>query len=242
MRKLLLLTAISLTAFITNAQKKVYDENAEVRMTGKDFNAIKVSGGIDLYLSQGNETTVVASATETKYRDRIKTEITDGVLRIWYDTEGGNLWKWNTGNKKLKVYVACKNIDKLIASGASDVHIEGSLNTNNLDINMSGASDLKGRIEVKGKLNIEQSGASDARVEGSASELYIKASGASDFKGYDFETQSCEAHASGASDIQISVSKELKAYASGASDIYYRGNASITDMHSSGASSVKKRS
>ncbi|MBI1782897.1 MAG: DUF2807 domain-containing protein [Sphingobacteriales bacterium] len=241
MRKLLLLTALSLTAIITYAQKKVYDENAEVRMTGKDFNAIKVSGGIDLYLSQDNETTVVASASETKYRDRIKTEITDGVLRIWYDTDG-NMWRWNTGNKKLKVYVACKNIDKLIATGASDVHIEGTLSANNLDIDLNGASDLKGRIAVKGKLNIEQSGASDARVEGSASELYVKASGASDFKGYDFETQTCEAHASGASDIQISVSKELKAYASGASDIYYRGNASITDMHSSGASSVKKRS
>lgn len=238
MRKLFLLTA-TVIFFVpfADAQKKVYDENAEVRITGKDFHGIKISGGIDLYLSQGNETNVVASATETKFRDRIKTEIVDGVLRIWYDSDG---WKWNTGHKQLKAYVSFKMIDELTATGASDVYIEGSLKVNDLRMKLSGASDVRGNITA-GKFEIEQSGASDARISGSAGSLKITASGASDFKGFDFEVQTCDAHASGASDIQITVNKELKAHASGASDIYYKGNAVITDMHSSGASSVKKR-
>ena len=240
MRKLFLLsTAVIFLVSFADAQKKVYDENAEVRITGKDFHGIKISGGIDLYLSQGDQTNVVASATETKFRDRIKTEIIDGILKIWYDNDGG--WRWNTGNKKLKVYVSCKSIDQLNASGASDVNVDGALKAENLDIDLSGASDLKGNIVVTNKLNVEQSGASDARISGSAVDLKLKSSGASDFKGFDFEVQSCDAHASGASDIQITVNKELKAHASGASDIHYKGNAVITDLHSSGASSVKKR-
>ncbi|MGE5107380.1 MAG: head GIN domain-containing protein [Sphingobacteriales bacterium] len=238
MRKLFLLTTtVIFFVVFANAQKKVYDENAEVRITGKDFHGIKISGGIDLYLSQGNETNVVASATETKFRDRIKTEIVDGILRIWFDSDGG--WKWNTGHKQLKVYVSCKMIDELTATGASDVNIEGVLKTGDLQMKLSGASDLKGNITAS-KLVIDQSGASDTRISGSATELKLTASGASDFKGFDFVVQNCDAHASGASDIQITVNKELKAHASGASDIYYKGNAVVTDMHSSGASSVKK--
>lgn len=240
MRKLIVLTGILFTCFVAGAQTKVYDENAEVRITGKDFHAIKISGGIDLFLSQSTETNVVASAAETKFRDRIRTEITDGVLNIWFDDKD-RVIKWNTGNKKLRVYVACKMLDKLTATGASDVFIEGTLNTADLDIDLNGASDLKGRIVVSGKLKMDQSGASDARVEGSANDMTLKTNGASDFKGYDFVTQVCEVHASGASDVQITVIKELKAQATGASDIHYKGNAVITDLHSSGASSVKKK-
>lgn len=241
MRKSFLLTAtVFFIASFANAQgKKIYDENAEVRITSKDFHGIKISGGIDLYLSQGNETNVVASATETKFRDRIKTEIDNGILKIWYDNDGG--WKWNTGKKKLKVYVSCKLIDELNASGASDVNIEGILKVNDLQMKLSGASDVSGNINAT-KLDVDQSGASDIKISGSANSLKIEASGASDFKGFDFEVQTCDAHASGASDIQITVNKELKAHASGASDIRYKGNAVITDMHSSGASSVQKRS
>lgn len=240
MRKLIVLAGFFFTCFAAAAQTKVYDENAEVRITGKDFHAIKISGGIDLFLSQATETNVVASAAETKFRDRIRTEITDGVLNIWFDDKD-RVIKWNTGNKKLRVYVACKMLDKLTATGASDVFLEGTLNAADLDIDLNGASDLKGRIVVSGKLKVDQSGASDARVEGSANAMTLKTNGASDFKGYDFVTQVCEVHASGASDVQITVIKELKAQATGASGIHYKGDAVITDLHSSGASSVKKK-
>jgi Putative auto-transporter adhesin, head GIN domain len=237
MRKLFLITAIVFIFTGLGAQdKKVYDENAEVRITGKEFHSIKISGGIDMFLSQDNETKVVASATETKFRDRIKTEIADGILKIWYDSDG---WKWNTGHKKLRVYVSCKSIDKLTATGASDVNIEGTLKAGDLEIHLSGASDLKGKISAT-KIIMDQSGASDARVSGDANDLKLKVSGASDFKGFDFLVHTCEVKASGASDIQITVNKGLSAHASGASDIRYKGNALIRNLHTGGASSVKK--
>ena len=65
------------------AQKTVNDPNAEKRNVS-GYHAIEVGGGIDLYLSQGEEA-VAVSASETKYRDRIKTEVKNGVLKIWYD-------------------------------------------------------------------------------------------------------------------------------------------------------------
>jgi hypothetical protein len=235
MKKLYVLTVTLVACMIIHAQQ-VNDPNAEVR-EAKNYHGISVSSAFDVYLTQGNEEAVAVSASENKFRERIKVEVKDGILHVWYDNEG----KWNTGNKKLKTYISFKEIDKLTVSGACDVFISGTLKTDDLTIKLSGASDLKGKLDSK-KLTIDLNGASDMTVTGTAGQLNVEASGASDFKGFDFTTDYCDAHASGASDIKITVNKELSAHASGASDVHYKGDAVIRDLKTSGASSVSKRS
>ena len=239
MKKIFILLTVLTAGFQLQAQKEFNDQNAELRNV-KGFHAIKISDAIDLYLSQSNEEVVAVSASETKYRDRIKTTVENGVLKIWFDQEGWSWWK-NSGNKKMKAYVSFKTLDKLHASGASDVRVTGVIKSDDLDLNLSGASDFKGSVDVN-ILTIDQSGASDIDITGKAVNLKAEASGASDLKGYNLETENCTAHASGASDIQITVNKELNAHASGASGIYYKGTAVIKELHSSGASSVSKKS
>lgn len=219
------------------AQKKIIDDpNAEVRSLSGSFGNIEISGGIDLFLSQYETESVAVSASSDQYRQNIKTVIENNTLKIYYD--GGK--HWNTGNKKLKAYVSFKNLARLHASGACDVQVTGVIQVPSLVLDMSGASDFKGEIKV-GNLTMELSGASDATVRGSAETVSIQSSGASDVKGYELVTDVCNAKASGASDINITVTKEISAHASGASDIYYKGNAVIKGMHSSGASSVVKK-
>ena len=239
MKKLLLIISVALISVGVYAQKEISDPNAQVRNV-KGFHAIKISDAIDLYLSQGNDEVVVVSASETKYRDKIKTVVEDGTLYISSEHEGWNWWK-NGGNKKMKAYVSFKTLDKLTASGACDVRVTGTIKSDNLEITISGASDFIGDVDVN-RLIVDQAGASDAKMSGKANDVEIEASGASDFKSYDLETQSCKARASGASDIHITVVKELNAHASGASGIYYKGDAVIRELHSSGASSVSKKS
>ena len=71
MKKLFFLLSFTILALTVTAQKVINDPNAEKRNVS-GYHAISVSHGIDLYLSQGNES-VAVSASETKYRDRIKT-------------------------------------------------------------------------------------------------------------------------------------------------------------------------
>ncbi len=236
MKKIFLNIMLLGFVFLANAQKTIVnDANAEKR-TISGFTGIKVSSAIDLYLTQGDEDGIAVSATDVKFRDRIRTEVKDGILRIWYDNDG---FKWNFGNKKMRAYVSFKNINKLNASGASDIFVNGVLKAGDLDINLSGASDFKGEIDIA-NLKADLSGASDITASGKVGSLVIDASGASDFKGYDLTAQTCDAEASGASDIKITVDKELNASASGASDIRIKGNGVIRKMHNSGASRVKK--
>ncbi|HXB94570.1 MAG TPA: head GIN domain-containing protein [Puia sp.] len=235
MRKTLLLFAIVLLALAGAAQKTVvHDPNAQVRPV-KGFHGIEVSDAIDLYLSPGDQEMVVVSAKDIKWRDRIQTEVVDGILRISLPHHG-----WSVSNIKAKAYVSYTTLDRLGASGSSDIFVDGVITGSQFSIDLSGASDFKGALNVR-QLLMTQSGASDAQLTGVVSGVFtVRSSGASHVKGLDLVTESCSVHATGASDIRITVNKELSAELSGASSVFYKGEGVVREMHSSGASSIKK--
>lgn len=229
----------SLLILITSvvyAQKVVYDPNVVQRST-TSFKSIHVSGGIDLYLTNGDEA-VAVSASEAKYRDQIKTQVVNNVLKIWFDHDEKNLF---VSGKRLKAYVAFKNLESLSASGGSDIIVEGAIRGDNLNLNVSGGSDFQGKVQVK-NLIVNQSGGSDIKISGAVQLVNLTSSGGSDFKGYDLFAESCTVNASGGSDVEISVNKEISANASGGSDISYKGNAIIKEKKTTSSSSVSRKS
>lgn len=234
MKKLLGMLLTIMMSVGIHAQQ-VNDPNAEIR-EARNFHGINVSNSFDVYITQSNEEAVAVSASEIKYRDRIKVEVRSGILHIKYINEGS----WSSGNKKLKAYISIKQIEKLTVSGACDVFLTGILKADDLTIKLSGATDLKGKINAK-NLSVDISGASDMYITGgTVTKLSIEANGASNFKGFDLVTDYCNAKVSGASDIRITVNKELSAHASGASNVQYKGEGLIRDIRTSGASSVTR--
>ena len=232
----LVLLALAASAI---CQKTINDPNAEKRSVS-GFHAIEVGGGIDLYLSQGNEA-VAVSASETKYRDKIKTEVVNGVLKIRYEHEKGLKISWTDNKMKLKAYVSFKELDGLNAGGGSDVIVDGTIRVAKLDLGISGGSDFTGKVDV-GTLKAHASGGSDMDISGSAKTLDVKASGGSDIDGFNLTVENCKAEASGGSDISITATRELNVESSGGSDVHYKGAAVIRTNKSSGGSSVKKAS
>jgi len=239
MKKVFLSIGLLVFCAATFAQK-INDANAVTR-EAKNFTAISVSNAFDVFLSQGSEETVAVSASEQKYMDKIKVEVKDGVLKIWFDADG--FWNRIANNMKLKAYISFKTLNKITASGACDLKLEGKLTATDLTINLSGASDWKkGEVKVANKLTVTLNGASDMSVTGSAKEVKIDAQGASGFHSWDFSADNCDVHASGASSINFTVNKELNARASGASSIHYKGEGVIKEIKTSGASSISKKS
>jgi hypothetical protein len=236
MSKIIFSTAllfISIGAFCQN--KIINDKNAQTRNVS-GFHAIKISGGIDLYLTQGNEA-VAVSASDVDVRNRIKTEVENGVLKIYLDREG---FHWNWSNLHLKAYISFNTLDNLEASGGSDVFIESAIKSDKLNVHLSGGSDMKAQVNIN-TLTIVQSGGSDINISGSVSNLSIDASGGSDFHGYDLASDYCNITTSGGSDMRVRANKELNVTASGGSDVYYKGDAVIKKMRTSGSSVISKK-
>ena len=236
MKQVLLLLVTIFAVLMLKAQNEiVVDPNASTRELSGQFDAIKVSNGIDLYLSQSDNIAVAVSAVNDIYKEGIKTVIENGTLRIFYEGDKG----WNKKDRKLRAYVSFSELKKIDASGACNIIVAGSITSTTLVLHMSGTCDFNGNVKVN-TLDINLSGASDAKISGTAITVNIKSSGASDVKDFDLVTDFCNANISGASDVHITVNTELTASASGASDIKYKGNGVIKEKHSSGASSIMK--
>src|SRR5258708_34054375 len=119
-RSLIIMLVGSFLMLTAHAQKTIIkDPNAEARPL-KGFHGIEVSNAINLYLSQGEEEAVVVSANDLKWREFIRTEVVNGILKISLDIR-----KWPRGNVKIKAYVSLTTLDRLRASGASDVFVDG---------------------------------------------------------------------------------------------------------------------
>jgi hypothetical protein len=241
MRKVSFLLMLVMGPVLLLSQNQVINDPNVQERNVSSFRSINIADGIDLYLNQSGTEAVAVSAATPEARDKIITEVVDGELKIYF-AEHGKWWK-HMNNRKMKAYVSCKALNKLHASGASDVYLNGLLNVDELSVNMSGASDLKGHNgEVHAtKMDMVLSGASDAIIKGSVGSLTVRASGASDLKGYELTTDNCDADASGASDIMITVNKVLTAKASGASGVHFKGDGVINDLKTSGASKVSRK-
>ena len=259
--KKILFALLFLVGFVVNAQENksiVYDENAQQRKV-PSFTAISVSSAIDLYLTQSNKNEVAVSATNDEIRDHIITEVVGGTLIIRLGDKGSWFsWrKW--GNYKTKAYVSIQDINALTASGASTVHLVNTIESPKMRIKLSGASDFKGNIKAgvlmyqltgasdyKGEISansidIDGSGASSIELIGKVDDLAIEVSGASTAKLYNLTAKGAILRASGASNIGVTVTEILRANSSGASDINYKGNPTVKESNTSGASSIRRR-
>jgi hypothetical protein len=234
-----LLTLLLLCASVLFAQNTtIHDDHAQVRNVGS-FHAVQVSNGIHLILKQGNTDAVAVSASSPDYISRIRTEVSNGELKIYFDNKG---WKnWTLKGKELKAYVTIKNIDGLEANSGADATTDGNINTTEMKITLSSGADFDGQITAS-KLWIDQSSGSDMDIKGKVGNVEIKTSSGSDFNGYDLVSETCKADASSGSDIEITVNKELQAEASSGGGINYKGNASITQISNSSGGRIKKQS
>jgi len=219
-----------------------------------DFRAINSSGSVDVIIADVADAPVKVSGDENLI-DSIETYVKDGILNVHFK-KGFNY----STERGLKVIVPNNGqINKITASGSSDVNIEGcviakdiyisgrgssdvkgNIKAENCELNFKGSSDYKGNIETV-TCKVDCSGSSDCIISGSADVCDISMSGSSDFKGFDFVVNRFSCSTSGSSDVQVTCNGELNVRASGSSDVYYKGDAKIISQHLSGSSDLKRR-
>ncbi|MDP4164672.1 MAG: head GIN domain-containing protein, partial [Bacillota bacterium] len=164
-----------------------------------DFNAVSISGGIDLYIAQGSVQSVRVEADDDIQKNII-TEVRNGTLEIYYSSD--LRFKWN---KKMRVYITVPSLTGLNASGGSDMYSQGVWKINNLKLVATGGSDVK--FEVYGTmLDCVTTGGSDLTLKGKVSVLKVDASGGSDMDSNELQADKVNVTASGGSDLTLRVS------------------------------------
>ncbi len=144
------------------------------------------------------------------------------------------------GNVTLKARISLPTLEGLNLSGATTGNVSGFSSDAALNIDVSGASTLRGDIRA-GNTRVDASGASTVRLDGQAGSLDVVASGASTADLEDFAAADVRVEASGASRAVVNVNGRLDAEASGASSVRYVGEPTSVNSDTSGASSIEEK-
>ncbi len=201
----------------------------ESRQVGT-FTGIKVSGGFDVELKQGNQQSLKLEVEEN-LMDQVKTEVKNGVLHI-YTTGSIN------AQKGMRAFVTVKQLDQLAISGGVNVKGLSTFKTSEFKMDLSGGSNVTLALDVN-KLDADMSGASKVSLTGRANDVKMDMSGASNVDAQKLTAKNVYIDASGASKIKVTANDKLDINASGASHILYAGKPSIT-TNTSAASRISK--
>jgi hypothetical protein len=231
---LLLMAGLVATSF---AQKTVNDANAEKR-TVPGFHGIEVATGIKLTVTKGTTEEVAVSASETEFRDKIVTEVVDGILKIHYETKTGAINRKNE-SKNLKAYVSYKSLDELTVTTGAQVKIDGVLESTTLDLKANTGALVDGEVKI-GTLTVSQNTGSKITLSGKVDKLEAEGSTGSKFMGEDLNTNTCSAEMGTGAGIYISVDKELNVKANTGGYIKYKGNAGIREVKTNTGGTVSK--
>jgi hypothetical protein len=196
------------------------------------FTGVKVSSGIDVYLRQGDNESVVVEADENLH-EYILTEVHGGVLNVYSE--------YNIRDAERKrVYVTMKDIKSVRTTSAGDVIGEGPVKSEKLELSASSAGDIK--LEVHAKIiDLDISSSGDMTITGETDLLRADLSSAGDLNAYDLQSREADISVSSAGDADITVSERITARASSAGDINYKGDPKYVDAHSSSAGGIHRR-
>lgn len=201
----------------------------DTRNASEEFTTISAAEGLDVYVTQANETSIYIEADDNII-DFIKTDIKDGKLSIHTSK--------NIGNATKKIYVTLPIITKLKSSSGANVIVKNTIETNKIALNASSGSNIKLEITAN-EIKAKSSSGANIRISGSTNNLFTNASSGSNIKAKKLITKTCNAAASSGSGISLNVSEDLKANASSGGAISYTGNANV-EKNNSVSGSIKK--
>lgn len=231
---LLLLAGLTTTSF---AQKTINDNNAEKRTVG-NFHGIDVATGIELTLTKGTTEEVAVSASEIEFRDKIVTEVVNGILRIHYETKSGAINKKNE-SKRLKAYVSYKTLDLLHVTTGAEANVDGVLEATTFELKANTGGLVKAEINIS-TLTVDQNTGSKITLTGKVDKLEAEGDTGSKFMGENLTTNTCFVKMSTGAGIHISVDKELNVKADTGGYVKYKGNAGIREIKTNTGGTVSK--
>jgi hypothetical protein len=203
--------------------------------TFSDFSRVEFSHAFQAEVTQGESYSVVVTIDDnleqylevSQAGDTLKVGLKPGLLL-------------SLRNTTMRARITMPELTAVSGSGATRTTVAGFESGKDLDINVSGASTLRGQIEA-GDLRADVSGASRLELTGQGRDGRINVSGASQANLAGFPIHNVDMEASGASRAEVNVSGRLDAEASGASNVLYSGSPTMGRIQTSGASNVRSR-
>ena len=228
---LAVLTIGTLSAAAQNTLTKEYKFDDVTRIIAHSVYSIEVTQG------KSNKVTI---EYDERYKDRLVVNYVKGRLELAVESaKNKGFWNNKKESDKIKVYMQMPSINEIELSGAASLQANGNFKTNELEIDLSGATSVSG-LHISGdELSIECSGASKLSMAGDWDTIDADCSGASKVS-INADAESFEGDFSGAVSADIyGEHKNTEIECSGAAKTMLEGNTKYLKATLSGASSLK---
>jgi len=182
------------------------------------FNSVKISRGLDVYLTQSDTESLTIEADENLH-DIITTNIENNVLVI---TANENIGR----SSSKKIMLNFNNISAIKATSGSDVVSTNTISVSDLEINSTSGSDIELSIDAE-SVNCHSTSGSDIELKGKTNSFIAQATSGSSIEAENLNTLNAQVKATSGADIRVNTSKKLTAKASSGGDIRYSGNPEI---------------
>jgi hypothetical protein len=203
----------------------------EVRQVG-EFDQIKVSRGMNVYITQGSPAKVVVVADEN-LQEIIQTEENGGVLKIYADE---NI-RWA---KEKKVLVTVEKLNGLESTSGANAWSQNQIMSENLELKATSGSNIT--LELNAKfLKADCSSGANIKLSGLAKEAELETSSGANLKCPDLKTDQCTMQASSGGTVSCTVVEKLDAKASSGGNIVYYGEPTSTEISKSSGGSINKK-
>lgn len=197
-----------------------------------DFEQIKVSRGMNVYIIQGSPAKVLVIA-DSNLHESIETEVNGDVLTV---SVNENI-RWA---KEKKVMITIEKLSRLQVSSGANAYSQAQITSENLEIKAS--SGAKAKMEVNTNyLKAECSSGANIYLAGEAKQAELETSSGANLKGAELKAGQCKMKASSGGNVASTVIGKLEAKASGGGNIVYYGEPSTTDIDTSSGGNVKRK-
>jgi hypothetical protein len=197
-----------------------------------EFSGIKVSSGIQVFISKGDIQSVEVE-TDENLQEWIRTDVNGGILDIYCE-------KTIRLAKTKKVNIVCKRLENIDISSGGRITGLTNFDAEKLDIEISSGGQLRYETHAS-EIEISLSSAGHADIKGTTGKLKANLSSAGELRAFDLEAGSCDISVSSAGVAQVSVKDEASFKASSAGRIHYIGEPRIQEINTSSAGSVNKK-
>ncbi|NME68553.1 head GIN domain-containing protein [Flammeovirga aprica] len=209
----------------------VYAQKVDTRSLNS-FEAIKISGSMDLKLIAGNKNEAVVHLYGSTKATDVITEVSGGKLSIRP--------KKGVRNVRADIEITYKDkINGISFSGSSDIKCEGKVLADNLSLAGSGSGSFSGEVEVE-ELKASLSGSGELDLKGKADTFSVSVSGSADIDAKNMESKIVTISVSGSGDVDCWATEEINARVSGSGDIRYKGRPERTKIKVSGSGDISQ--
>ena len=197
------------------------------------FSTLKVSSGVQVFLTQG-ETESVRIEARGFTKDDIIAAVDGGELKLSIRLQGwlGKNRADRTTSRYVKAYLTARQLTEIRVTSGAQLTGEGTFKAEKLAIHSKSGAEITLAVAAT-DVELSASAGANAEVSGAVQTVTASASGGATLRAGDLKARTCQAEASSGADVRVFADDELFLKASTGGSIHHSGSGRIVSRKTS---------